>query len=213
MSYFNYIACSRRLELDHCSKCFLTVYSSYAEYMRSENYCRCKYRAFDSPTKARGSIHFYSQMCEAESFPLYPYTPSMLGPEENDFITHHLTQPYIYHFWHGSPDYLLKHLHSEDHLEFLSVFIGHGEALRIPVENTIDLQDYLAHRDTIWDIDFFRMVRTPPENNLTHIIPVRNPQNCSYPCAADNTDCICTIFKDSPSEWWDMKKLQDQRLL
>lgn len=42
---------------------------------------------------------------------------------------------------------------------------------------------------------------------------VRDPQNCPYPCAADNTDCICTIFKDSPSEWRDMKKLHDQRLL
>lgn len=212
MSYFHYIACSRRLETDHCSSQFLTVYPSYEAYMRSENYNLRRYRAFDEPLKAAGSVHFYSEMQDAEGFSLYPFTPPSLRDEEDDFVAGILTQPYIYSLGADGcdPDYLLKHLKPGDQLEYLCVFLGHDETPQKPVTGVFDMQYYLEHRDAITPFDFWQMICTPPDNRLTRIIPACNSAN--LPCTEDSSDCICTIFRDKPCEWWDTEKLRRQGL-
>lgn len=211
MSYFCFMACSRRLELDHCNKRFLTVYPSYAEYMRSENYRFRKYRAFNEPLNAKGPVYFYSKMCEAPEPPMFPFPPLSSCNEEYRSVAVLFSQPYLYRLYDCDPEYLCRHLLPGDKLEYLSIFLGHDEPMRQPVVGTIDLQDYLEFRQS--DKDISQKICTPPENNLTHFIPARYPGDYPYPYPSGDSDAVCVIFGDTASEWWDTEKLRSQSLL
>ena len=223
MSYFYYLACSRELTAGTYALPPKTIYPSYAAFMDSEDY-RLHEQAFRSSEllnkdagklcdlrRAVGKVHVFQRLRDSRCVEIYPFPAACQRTQEEESIAAWFSLPYLYQVDEFAPDLLCKYLRPDDRVEFLSVFLGHEEPIRKPVVGTTDLQDYADGRLDRWEM--FKMISTPPDNNLTCILPPSTQQTKFDIRFTDFSEVFCTVFLDSAEVYWNWESLRLQGFL
>ena len=222
MSYSYFMASSRELQTGSYALSPAAVYPSFAAFMESEDY-RLNERVRravellrpDSGKpcdlrKAVGQVQVFQRLRDSRCVDIYPFPDGSERTPEEESIAAWFTLPYLYQTDEFAADLLCKYLRPDDRLEFLSVFLGHDEPLRQPVAGVIDLQDFAVGKLSLWDAT--NIVSTPPDNNLTRVLPPRAPQTHFEIRFTDFSKIICTVFLDSAEVYWNRKQLRLQGL-